>query len=146
VVFAHAKHVQAHSVGGFDAFEQVLNGFNGLLVFARGEAVDSKFHGFGELGVQKVEFQRLSNPKIQVLIEVKRVGVDEQKPAEHGAGEVHLTASGPRKQGFVVKLAHPNHKAIFSGGTVYVDPYAHGVAHHKNEAAHHLFFDDGQVV
>ena len=44
VVFADTKDVEPDSVGCFDAFEEVLNGLNGLFVLARGEAVDSKFH------------------------------------------------------------------------------------------------------
>jgi hypothetical protein len=45
MVFAHAKNVEADAVSGLNALEKVLNGLYGLFVLARGEAVDSKFHG-----------------------------------------------------------------------------------------------------
>ena len=45
MVFAHAKHVEADAVSGFNALEEVLNGLCGLFVLARCEAVDSELHG-----------------------------------------------------------------------------------------------------
>jgi hypothetical protein len=52
VVFAHAKNVEADAVSGFNALEKVLNGLYRLFVLARGEAVDSEFHGTKVAGMQ----------------------------------------------------------------------------------------------
>jgi hypothetical protein len=52
VVFAHAKNVEADAVSGLNALEEVLNGLYGLFVLARGEAVDSEFHGAKVAGMQ----------------------------------------------------------------------------------------------
>jgi hypothetical protein len=45
VVLAHTKDVKADAVGSLDAFEEVLNSLDRLFVLARGEAVNSEFHG-----------------------------------------------------------------------------------------------------
>ena len=54
VVFADAKYVKADAVSGFNAFEEVLNRRYGLFVLARGEAVDSEFHGAKVAVIQRL--------------------------------------------------------------------------------------------